>query len=313
VIVNAAGAWADEIASLAGTMPVGLEPKRRTAFLVPVPAGVDTTGWPLIDDVGEEFYFKRDAGALFVSPADARPSPPMDAYAEELDVAVGVERLERATTLVIPGVSLLGRPAYLRMGRFARGRPGRSCRGFFLARRAGRLWRENRAGAISSLCGADPAWPVARRRVAVGRNQFRPVPDQVAGQPLPLPSNESLMTIQRFDNGSRFCRVLSYNGTVYLAGMTADDTDGNVVAQTQAVLGKIDHFLAMAGSDKTKLLSAVIWLRDIADFDKMNMVWDRWIDRSALPVRATVEARLAGDAYRVEIMVTAAAGVPHDA
>lgn len=121
------------------------------------------------------------------------------------------------------------------------------------------------------------------------------------------------MTIQRFDNGSRFCRVLSYNGTVYLAGMTADDTDGNVVAQTQAVLGKIDHFLAMAGSDKTKLLSAVIWLRDIADFDKMNMVWDRWIDRSALPVRATVEARLAGDAYRVEIMVTAAAGVPHDA
>jgi len=105
VIVNAAGAWADEIASLAGTMPVGLEPKRRTAILVPVPAGVDTTGWPLIDDVGEEFYFKRDAGALFVSPADATPSPPMDAYAEELDVAVGVERLERATTLVIRRVS----------------------------------------------------------------------------------------------------------------------------------------------------------------------------------------------------------------
>ena len=113
--------------------------------------------------------------------------------------------------------------------------------------------------------------------------------------------------IQRFDNGQRFCRVLSHNGTVYLAGMTADDTSGDTVAQTEEVLAKIDTYLAMAGADKTKLLSATIWLRDIADFDKMNSVWDAWIDRSAMPVRATVEARLAGDAYRVEIMVTAAA------
>ena len=115
------------------------------------------------------------------------------------------------------------------------------------------------------------------------------------------------MTIQRFENGQRFCRVLSHNGTVYLAGMTADDTAGDVVAQTEAVLAKIDHALALAGSDKTKLLSVTIWLRDIADFARMNTVWDRWIDRDAMPVRATVEARLAGDAYRVEIMVTAAA------
>ena len=114
------------------------------------------------------------------------------------------------------------------------------------------------------------------------------------------------MTIQRYDNGQRFCRVLSHNGTVYLAGMTADDTSGDTVAQTRAILDKIDHYLAMAGSDKTKLLTTTIWLRDIADFDKMNSVWDSWIDRSAMPVRATVEARLAGDAYRVEIMVTAA-------
>lgn len=115
------------------------------------------------------------------------------------------------------------------------------------------------------------------------------------------------MTIERFDNGPRFCRVLRHNGTVYLAGTTADDTSGDVVAQTAAVLAKIDHHLALAGSDKTKLLTAVIWLRDIADFDRMNSVWDGWIDRSAMPVRATVEARLAGEAYRVEIMVTAAA------
>jgi enamine deaminase RidA (YjgF/YER057c/UK114 family) len=93
---------------------------------------------------------------------------------------------------------------------------------------------------------------------------------------------------------------------VYLAGMTADDLSGDVVRQTRDTLAKIERYLAMAGSDKRRLLSAVIWLRDIADFELMNSVWDEWIDRSAMPVRATVEARLAGDAYRVEIMVTAA-------
>ena len=114
------------------------------------------------------------------------------------------------------------------------------------------------------------------------------------------------MTVRRFENGTRFCKVLSHNGTVYLAGMTADDTSGDVVQQTRDILAKIDRYLSMAGTDKSKLLSAVIWLRDIADFDRMNGVWDKWIDPSSMPVRATVEARLAGDAYRVEIMVTAA-------
>jgi enamine deaminase RidA (YjgF/YER057c/UK114 family) len=115
------------------------------------------------------------------------------------------------------------------------------------------------------------------------------------------------MTIERFDNGPRFCRVLRHNGTVYLAGMTADDLSGDTAQQTREVLAKIDAYLAKGGSDKTRILSTTIWLRDIADFDKMNAVWDAWIDKSAMPVRATVEARLAGDGYRVEIMVTAAA------
>jgi enamine deaminase RidA (YjgF/YER057c/UK114 family) len=114
------------------------------------------------------------------------------------------------------------------------------------------------------------------------------------------------MTIERLENGPRFCRVLTHNGTVYLAGMTADDLSGDVIDQTKQVLAKIDHFLGLARSDKTKLLTAIIWLRDIADFEKMNQAWDAWIDKAAMPVRATVEARLAGDAYRVEIMVTAA-------
>jgi enamine deaminase RidA (YjgF/YER057c/UK114 family) len=115
------------------------------------------------------------------------------------------------------------------------------------------------------------------------------------------------MTIERFENGPRFCRVLSHKGIVYLAGMTADDLSGDTTQQTRDVLAKIDSYLAKAGSDKTKILSTTIWLRDIADFDKMNAAWDAWIDKSAMPVRATVEARLAGDGYRVEIMVTAAA------
>lgn len=115
------------------------------------------------------------------------------------------------------------------------------------------------------------------------------------------------MTIIRHENGQRFCRALTHNGTVYLSGMTAEDLSGDVTAQTRETLARIDHFLAMAGTDKTQILSAVVWLRDIADFDRMNAAWDAWIDPSAMPVRATVEARLAGDDYRVEIMVTAAA------
>jgi len=112
--------------------------------------------------------------------------------------------------------------------------------------------------------------------------------------------------IHRIENGARFCRVLSHNGVVYLAGMTADDTSADVVAQTRETLAKIDRYLGLAGTDKSRLLTAMIWLRDIADFDRMNGVWDSWIDRAAMPVRATVEARLAGDSYRIEIMVTAA-------
>lgn len=114
------------------------------------------------------------------------------------------------------------------------------------------------------------------------------------------------MAIERLENGQRFCRVLTHNGIAYLAGMTADDLSGDVVQQTSDTLAKIDRYLRMAGTDRSKLLTAVIWLRDIAEFDRMNSVWDSWIDKDCMPVRATEEARLAGDLYRVEIMVTAA-------
>jgi D-arginine dehydrogenase len=104
-IINAAGAWADTVAECSGVRPLGLVPKRRTAFNIPAPPGMQIRAWPMIDDVAEEFYFKPDAGQLFVSPADATPSRPTDAYPEDIDVAVGVERLERATTLKVQRVS----------------------------------------------------------------------------------------------------------------------------------------------------------------------------------------------------------------
>jgi D-arginine dehydrogenase len=104
-IVNAAGAWADEIAALAGLRPVGLLARRRTAFNIAAPAEHEIERWPLVNDVGEEFYFKPDAGQLLVSPADAVPSAPGDVQADDLDVAIGVERLERATTIAVRRIS----------------------------------------------------------------------------------------------------------------------------------------------------------------------------------------------------------------
>lgn len=101
VVVNAAGAWADEVARMVGAAPVGLEPKRRTAVLIDPPDGMDVDGWPLVLDVDESFYFKPDAGKLLLSPADETPSPPCDAQPDDLDVAIAVDRLEQATRFTV--------------------------------------------------------------------------------------------------------------------------------------------------------------------------------------------------------------------
>ena len=99
VIVNAAGAWGDALAALAGAAPVDLVPKRRTAVTFDPPAGIDPGPWPLVADVEESFYFKPEAGRILASPADETPSPPCDAQPEELDVAIVMDRLAQATTL----------------------------------------------------------------------------------------------------------------------------------------------------------------------------------------------------------------------
>ncbi len=105
IVVNAAGAWADELAVLAGLAPLGLQPLRRTAFNIPAPEGMPVAGWPLVNDVGGEFYFKPMGGQLMVSPGDATPSAPMDAWPDEMDIAIGAERLERATHLEVRRVA----------------------------------------------------------------------------------------------------------------------------------------------------------------------------------------------------------------
>ncbi|WP_333683959.1 NAD(P)/FAD-dependent oxidoreductase [Pontibaca methylaminivorans] len=96
VVVNAAGAWADELATMAGVRRIGLVPRRRTAVLVEPPRGCDVSGWPMIIDAEEQFYTKPEAGQLLISPADETPCPPCDAQPEELDVAIAIDRFQAA-------------------------------------------------------------------------------------------------------------------------------------------------------------------------------------------------------------------------
>ena len=112
------------------------------------------------------------------------------------------------------------------------------------------------------------------------------------------------MSITRIDTGPRMSQAVIHNGTVYLAGQVGDGA--NVSEQTRDILAKIDSLLARAGSDKSHLLSAQIWLADMTTFAEMNAVWEAWVDPANTPARATVESSLAARQYVVEIMVTAA-------
>lgn len=114
------------------------------------------------------------------------------------------------------------------------------------------------------------------------------------------------MSIQRIEVGPRMSQAVICGGLVYTAGVVALRAPGTPVAeQTTDILGKIDELLAAAGTDKTKLLTATIWLADIAGFAEMNGVWDAWVAPGNTPVRACVEAKLAAPQFTVEIQVTA--------
>ena len=115
------------------------------------------------------------------------------------------------------------------------------------------------------------------------------------------------MKIERYETGPRMSKAVIHGDTVYLADIVADSPKGKSVAeQTKNILSQIDGFLALAGTDKTKLLSANIWITDMTIFAEMNGVWDSWVSPGNAPARATVEAKLASPDYKVEIMVVAA-------
>ena len=114
------------------------------------------------------------------------------------------------------------------------------------------------------------------------------------------------MSIQRLQVGTRLSGAVVHNGLVYISGQVPNDGAGDITRQTQEVLAKIDALLREAGSDKSKLLWAQIFLPDMKDFAAMNAVWEKWVAPGQTPARATVEAKLANAAYKVEIMATAA-------
>jgi enamine deaminase RidA (YjgF/YER057c/UK114 family) len=112
--------------------------------------------------------------------------------------------------------------------------------------------------------------------------------------------------ITRIKSGRRMSQGVVHGNTVYLAGQVASDVSADTAGQTREVLASIDKLLAEAGTDKTHLLAATIYLTDMSTFNEMNAIWDAWVAPGCAPARATVGAPLASSAYRVEIVVTAA-------
>lgn len=117
---------------------------------------------------------------------------------------------------------------------------------------------------------------------------------------------ETIMAeIKRIGVGARMSEAVCYNGIVWVAGQVGNPGD-SVADQTRTCLAEVDRILALAGTDKTRILSAQIWLADISTFAEMNAVWDAWVPQGHTPARATGEAKLAAPDYKVEVIVTAA-------
>ncbi|MDB4837087.1 RidA family protein [Marinomonas sp.] len=115
-----------------------------------------------------------------------------------------------------------------------------------------------------------------------------------------------MATIERMEVGQRMSRIVKHNETVYLCGQVAADANTDISEQTQTMLDKVDGLLEKAGSDRSYILSATIYIRDMKDFAAMNAVWDKWIPEGHAPARACVEARMARAELLVEISVIAA-------
>lgn len=116
----------------------------------------------------------------------------------------------------------------------------------------------------------------------------------------------STTSIRRIDSNGRRSRAVVHNGLVHFAGQVADDLSGDITQQTQEALARVDRLLAEAGSDRSRVLSATIWLKTMADYSGMNAVWDGWIDRENAPARCCGVVEMADPGIKVEIILTAA-------
>jgi enamine deaminase RidA (YjgF/YER057c/UK114 family) len=116
------------------------------------------------------------------------------------------------------------------------------------------------------------------------------------------------MAIKRIEVGPRMSEAVVCNGIAFLAGQVAEDASQDITGQTKQVLAQIDELLSEAGSDKSRLISASIYLADMKDFAAMNAVWDKWVSPGNTPARATIQAQLAQPKWRIEIVATAEAG-----
>jgi enamine deaminase RidA (YjgF/YER057c/UK114 family) len=157
------------------------------------------------------------------------------------------------------------------------------------------------------------AWSSVERVMGLGQPYVRRHGDLALARrgPLCKPAEPSVQlreftVIQRFDTGPRMSEMTVHNGVAYLAGQVAEDDSLDISGQTREVLAQIDALLARAGSDRSKLLRAQIFLVDLADFAAMNAVWEQWVVPGHTPARATVQAALANPKWKVEIVVTAA-------
>ncbi|MDO5290663.1 MAG: FAD-binding oxidoreductase [Pseudomonadota bacterium] len=171
VVANAAGAWADEVAARFGAAPIGLQPRRRSAFTFRPPEGVDVSAWPMVCDVDEQWYFKPDAGQLFGSPANADPVPPHDVQPEELDIALGIDRLQQVTgwTIRRPSATWAGLRSFVPDGEIVIGFDA-ACPGFFWLAGQGGYGIQSAAGASELAASLIAGTPLPDALAAHGVN-----------------------------------------------------------------------------------------------------------------------------------------------
>lgn len=176
-LVNAAGAWADQVAQQCGVQPIGLQPRRRTAFTFDGPEGVDFSRWPTVIGIDESFYFKPDAGQLLGSPANADPVAPHDVMPEELDIATGIYHIEAATALTIrrPRHSWAGLRSFVADGDLVVGWDNH-CQGFFWLAAQGGYGIQSAAGVSQLACAQllDQPLPETLHRQGVDPQRLAP-------------------------------------------------------------------------------------------------------------------------------------------